>query len=49
MTAMPMRVRIAQTLLLAYLALYVAYRLGAPDLFGIGLIEALIHNLLRAP
>ncbi|HEY3482970.1 MAG TPA: hypothetical protein VGL02_29165 [Streptomyces sp.] len=41
----PRRVIAERVFLLMFAALYVAYRLGAPDLVGFGVIEALIHNL----
>ena len=41
----PRRVIGARVFLLGLAFLYMAYRFGAPDLFGFGVIEALIHNL----
>jgi hypothetical protein len=41
----PFRIYAARVFLLTFAVLYVAYRLGAPNLAGFGAIEALIHNL----
>jgi hypothetical protein len=42
----PIRVRITRILLIAYAALWLAYRLGAGDPLGIG---AAIDSLITAP
>jgi len=42
----PLRVRITYTLLVVYAAVWLAYRLGLGDLFGLGsVIDSLITNL----
>lgn len=42
---MPMRVRVAYALLLIWVALYVAYRLGFGDPFGVGFVDVLFATL----